>query len=160
MLNLKYKNEKEVYKVEFLKISDNVIQLIGNFPLKNVGFTLSRENNDDNWNYSDYTTIYREIDGGVQFSNNGTFYVEPEHIDILDFSFGLTEEENAKYKIQRQINELKKQLADSDYKVIKNFEAESVGEIYPYDIYELHAERQEIRDKINELENELLSIDN
>lgn len=54
--------------------------------------------------------------------------------------------------IQAQIDELKQQLAESDYKVTKCYECSLVGEPLPYDIEALHTERQSIRDKINELE--------
>lgn len=78
MLSLKYLNEKEKYLVSFENVSKNIVQIIGNFPIKTSGFTLSREGKEDNWDYSQYTTVYREIDGGVQFSNDGSVYVEPE----------------------------------------------------------------------------------
>lgn len=67
----------EKYSVDFHKISDNVVELVGNFPIQTDGFMLSRENMDDKWDYSGFTTVYREIDGGCQFSNNGSVYVEP-----------------------------------------------------------------------------------
>lgn len=51
-----------------------------------------------------------------------------------------------------QIAELKKQLADTDYKVIKCAECQLLGEEMPYDMATLHAERQAIRDEINKLE--------
>lgn len=43
-------------------------------------------------------------------------------------------------------------LADGDYKVIKCMEAFLCGEPLPYDIAVLHAERQELRDIINNSE--------
>ena len=56
------------------------------------------------------------------------------------------------YEVQEQIAELKSQLESTDYKIIKCSEAQLVGEELPYDIVALHAERQALRDKINELE--------
>ena len=53
-----------------------------------------------------------------------------------------------------QIAELKKQLAATDYKVIKCAECQLLGQEMPYDVAELHAERQTIRDEINKLEQE------
>lgn len=50
------------------------------------------------------------------------------------------------------IAKLKKQLAETDYKVIKCNEASLIGEELPYDMEEVHKERQEIRDEINRLE--------
>ena len=54
--------------------------------------------------------------------------------------------------VQAQIAELKAELNSTDYKIIKCSEAQMVGEELPYDIAALHAERQALRDKINELE--------
>lgn len=53
---------------------------------------------------------------------------------------------------QSRIVELKAHLEESDYKVTKCYEASLVGESLPYDIAELHRERQSIRDEINRLE--------
>lgn len=50
---------------------------------------------------------------------------------------------------------LKSELQESDYKVIKCAEAMGVGAEMPYDMTALHKERQALRDKINELESEV-----
>lgn len=78
MLHMKYKEKDETHKVNFKTISDNIVELAGDFPVLTDGFTLSRPNFDDNWDYSGYTTVYRETENGVQFSNDGSVYVEPE----------------------------------------------------------------------------------
>lgn len=54
--------------------------------------------------------------------------------------------------INGQIADLKQLLSESDYKVTKCYECSLVDEILPYDIEELHKERQAIRDEINRLE--------
>ena len=53
------------------------------------------------------------------------------------------------------IESLKSELQDSDYKVIKCAEAMAVGAEMPYNMTELHKERQSLRDKINKLESEV-----
>lgn len=53
-----------------------------------------------------------------------------------------------------KIAELKQQLSDTDYKVIKCAECQLLGQEMPYDVATLHAERQAIRDEINKLEQE------
>ena len=53
------------------------------------------------------------------------------------------------------IESLKSELQESDYKVIKCSEAMAVGAEMPYDMESLHKERQALRDKINELESEV-----
>ena len=78
MLKLKYIGDEESYDVEFRTVANNIVELVGNFPIKDTGFTLSRAEHEDNWDYTGYTTVYREIEGGVQFSNDGSVYVEPE----------------------------------------------------------------------------------
>ena len=54
-----------------------------------------------------------------------------------------------------EIERLKSELQESDYKVIKCAEAMAVGVEMPYDMTALHKERQALRDKINELEKQL-----
>ena len=53
------------------------------------------------------------------------------------------------------IESLKSELQESDYKVIKCAEAMAIGAELPYDAQALHKERQTLRDKINELESEV-----
>lgn len=54
-----------------------------------------------------------------------------------------------------EIERLKSELQDSDYKVIKCAEALTIGAEIPYDVASLHKVRQALRDKINELESEV-----
>lgn len=54
-----------------------------------------------------------------------------------------------------EIEHLKSELQESDYKVIKCAEALTIGAVMPYDVAALHKERQALRDKINELESEV-----
>lgn len=78
MLELKYINLKTSYEVEFSQISENIIELRGNFPIKSHGFILSRPGQNDDWDYSNFTTIFRTLENGVQFSNDESVYAEPE----------------------------------------------------------------------------------
>lgn len=54
-----------------------------------------------------------------------------------------------------EIERLKSELQDSDYKVIKCAEAICLNAELPYNMTELHKERQALRDKINKLEQQL-----
>lgn len=108
---LKYLNEENTYEINFKKISKNIVEIIGDFPIQDLGFTLSRVNQNDNWDYSSFTTIYRELDDGAQFSNDGSIYVEPEIIEPKE----PTEEElQAIFKSnkERKIIESKQLLAE------------------------------------------------
>lgn len=53
------------------------------------------------------------------------------------------------------IESLKSELQESDYKVIKCAEAICLNVELPYNMTALHNERQALRDKINELESEV-----
>lgn len=83
MLKLTYLGDTNSYLVSFSNVSNNIVQITGEFPIKEVGFYLSREDKRDKWDYSEYKTVYKEIDGGVQFSNDGSVYVEP--IPVVNF---------------------------------------------------------------------------
>ena len=54
-----------------------------------------------------------------------------------------------------EIERIKSELQESDYKVLKCAEALTIGAEMPYDVESLHKERQALRDKINELESEV-----
>lgn len=60
-------------------------------------------------------------------------------------------------KIRDEIEYYKKRLSDTDYQVIKCYEASLVGEELPYDVKQLHLRRQNLRDLINALSEELES---
>lgn len=65
-----------------------------------------------------------------------------------------SEEELAAQARAAEVEELKMQLAESDYKVIKIAECVACNLPFPYDAEALHSERQAIRDRINLLEGE------
>ena len=65
-----------------------------------------------------------------------------------------SDEELAAQARAAEVENLKMQLAESDYKVIKIAECAACGLPLPYDAEALHSERQALRDRINELEGE------
>ena len=65
-----------------------------------------------------------------------------------------SEEELARMQRLAEVENLKMQLAESDYKVIKIAECVACNLPLPYDAEALHSERQAIRDRINLLEGE------
>lgn len=81
MVNLTYVGQTKKYEVEFSRISEHVVQVLGNLPSYDSGFTVSRIGKDDKWEYTGYTTLYRELEGGLQFSDDGSVYVEPKKPD-------------------------------------------------------------------------------
>lgn len=78
MINLRYAGEKNTYEIEFEKVNPHVIQITGDLPVKTKGFVCFRDDvEDDPWDYQGYKTIYRQIEGGVQFSDDGSVYAAP-----------------------------------------------------------------------------------
>ena len=75
MLELKYIGESISYPISFRNLSETICQITGDFPVKAGGFTLSRIGKDDAWDYSGYATVYRQIEGGAEFSNDGSVFV-------------------------------------------------------------------------------------
>ena len=119
--------------------------------------------------YHDYNTIYKNIDDKiVLLSNDGSVYDDSSTPSVSEnTTVELTEEEKIKlerqnkiYSIQSEINDLKSQLAKTDYIVIKCQEYELAGKDFPdeYDIIKFSEERDSIRKQINELEAKLSEI--
>lgn len=81
MVNLTYIGQTKKYEVEFSRISEHVVQVLGELPASDSGFTVSRIGKKDEWDYKGYTTLYRELKGGLQFSDDESIYVEPKEPD-------------------------------------------------------------------------------
>ena len=74
---IKYLNESESKNASVKKVSNHVVEIKG--CEQNIsGFHLVKENGSVFGKYEDYTTLYREIQGGFLLSNDGSVYVEPE----------------------------------------------------------------------------------
>lgn len=69
-----------------------------------------------------------------------------------DFELVIEDGQIVDVKQVKTIEELKLELADTDYKVIKCMEYQLAGLESPYDIKELNENRQSIRDTINAIE--------
>lgn len=115
----------------------------------------------DQGEYEAYTTLYRKGDNWHELSDDGSVYTEP----VAPVQPELTEEELAELarqtqiqQVTAQINDLKSRIAASDYKIIKTYEYTLLGEQTEYDIEEVHAERQTLRDQINALETQLADL--
>lgn len=163
---IKFKNKKTVTKVIVSEESPHVIRITGDDTAVNTdGFRLYLDADCkyplDNGEYEEYTTLYRKGDGWYELSDDGSVYVEP----VAPVQPEPTEEELAEQERQQQISQitaqidgLKAQIAASDYKVIKTYEYTLLGEQTEYDMEEVHAERQVLRDQINTLETQLADL--
>lgn len=76
---IKFLNESEPKNASVKKVSNHVVEIKGRE--QNLsGFHLVKENGSVFGKYEDYTTLYREIQGGFLLSNDGSVYVEPEPV--------------------------------------------------------------------------------
>ena len=98
----------------------------------------------------------KDKDGNEKVVNTNTFNPSEEMIladGWVEYTTPEpTEEEIANREKAFEIRSAKAELANSDYKIIKCMAAYLCGEELPYNITELHAERNTKRNKINELE--------
>ena len=73
----------------------------------------------------------------------------------------IEEYENAEKELMQkneELADLERILSESDYKIIKSYETSLIGKELEYDIEQLHNERQNMRDKINEVRNEVAKL--
>lgn len=114
---------------------------------------------------------YAWVDGKVKFyayEKDGQYYFEEvegstpveqpseellQRLEGRTFS-NYTEAKN--YIENGEIDYLKEKLAETDYRIIKCYEYQLSELVLPYDIQELHTERQTMRDRINQLEGEII----
>ena len=89
-----------------------------------------------------YEDMKKQI--SCKFENEKWIFDEEKYQEILNRE---TEE-----KKQAKIKELQSELNESDYKIIKCNEYKLAGLELPYDIEELHKQRQALRDEINKLQ--------
>ena len=114
----------------------------------------------DNYFTGNYAKI-GDIEGGIEVSelppmedskkmlaykleNKNWVFDENKYQEILNVE---AEEEK-----QAKIKELQSELNESDYKIIKCNEYKLAGLELPYNIEELHKQRQALRDEINKLQ--------
>lgn len=95
-----------------------------------------------------------KISSGKFVKEEGLTLINPSKDKMLELGWSvyLTDEQEAKLA---EIEKLKAELSESDYKVIKCSEANVMGLELPYNIADLHTERQMLRDKINQLQSDL-----
>lgn len=91
-----------------------------------------------------------EIDGCVVLNPTAEMLAENGWVEVQPYQ--PTEEELAQQQREQRIWELKEQLAQGDYKIIKCAEVQLTNEPMPYNVAELVAERNAMRAEINELE--------
>lgn len=85
-----------------------------------------------------------------QYKENGEYVV-------VEMDYKQQTAEECRQMRYMEIERLKSELQESDYKITKIAEAMAIGAELPYDAKALHKERQALRDRINQLEMEVQS---
>lgn len=80
MLRMTYLEATTSYDVEINAIKENVIEVSSTtiIPVMETGFTLT--DGTEVYDYSLYKTLYRKMDGKLQYSNNGEVWSEPTKV--------------------------------------------------------------------------------
>ena len=97
--------------------------------------------------YKDFVATKYEGELG-EFDFTEPFYIEEGDKIIRKWKVV----HNDSLKISAKISKLKAELENTDYKVLKCYEASLTSGEMPYDIEQLVSERQEMRNEINQLE--------
>lgn len=141
-----------------MPLSEHIIEV--KFSILNTsGLGLYLDNDMLIGDYNDYTTVYKIIDdNSTQYSNDGSIYIEPIIIELTEEEIAEIEQNNKIVDLQNKISNLKHQLESDDYIIIKLYELSLVGETSTeYDVDKIHIERDNLRNQINVLEEELLN---
>lgn len=91
----------------------------------------------------------------IVIRKNGMQCINPREEMILEDGWEVyepTQQEESEEKPEHRAEQARADLADSDYKIIKCMEAYLCGEPLPYDIAELHKERDAQRQTVNDYE--------
>lgn len=80
MQNIIFLNEEVVLSAEVKRIGEHLVQINGDFDKNVSGFHVVTDSGDVYGKYEDYTTLYKEIEGGFILSNDESVYVEPDPI--------------------------------------------------------------------------------
>ena len=108
---MSYINDKQIGMIK--PVSDNVIEVIG-LPQTTSGFTFYLNNDVAVGHYENFTTVYLVKDETtIQYSNDGSVYVEPEPIPIPE-PYVPTEEELAEIERQNKIAQINSQIGVID----------------------------------------------
>lgn len=78
MENILFLNNENAVTADIKRISLHTIQITTDEPVNLSGFHLVTGKGEVYGTYEDYTTLYREIEGGFILSNDGSVYQEPE----------------------------------------------------------------------------------
>lgn len=102
-----------------------------------------------------YYLVEKSCGYGEEVSNIPEFenIIKNDIDGIIEYASCLSNNE-----IELEIIKADNALRESDFKIIKSYEYSLVGKELPYDIVELHKQRQPLREKIDQLESQKKAI--
>lgn len=77
MVNIKFLNEESAKQADVKSITSHIIEISG-VEQNTSGFHVLTDDGEISGKYEDYTTLYRELEGCFQLSNDESVYVEPK----------------------------------------------------------------------------------
>jgi hypothetical protein len=121
MIKVKFNDEAGMHQVEFKQISAHVVQLVGNIKKNTSGFKTYRLNGAELGDFSDFKTIHQPVDGGFQFSDDGSVKPTPEepisfdemYAELLEVQAENTKLASNLAATEQQLQETKEQLAET-----------------------------------------------
>ena len=139
MIKIKYNNSDKLYDVTFSR-TEHTVTLKGITEENPNGFTTWRmDGKTQLGNFSDFTTVYRQGENFIEYSNDGSVYVEP---------VPPTEEEIRKQNLLNEKLELETWLRNHDYIGTKIATGRATVEEYS-DVIAIMTEKAE---RINEID--------
>lgn len=81
MIYVRYNEEESFVGVQFKRISDHVVGIIGNPEIHTNGFKTFATTGTMLGDFSDYRTIFAITEGEIQYSNDGSVYEPPKEED-------------------------------------------------------------------------------
>lgn len=106
MIKIKYNNGSSLVPCEFARPQEHVVHLIGLDVVNKSGFIAYDEDGTFLGDYSSFTTVYRILPNGIQYSDDGSVYTPTT--ETLTFTADITETE--KYPF---VDEVSIQLVNS-----------------------------------------------
>lgn len=112
MIKIKYNDSETFYDVSFERTNDHVITLRGLFDIDTTGFTTWRMDGVTQLgDFSEYITVYRELEDGISYSNDESVYVEPEEVEIPE-EFPMPEPIAPTITLEERISDLENALIE------------------------------------------------
>lgn len=73
---IEYKSSEKKYELNGIKKEKHIVTLLGILPENTSGFSIF-SNGKKIGDYSGFTTVYRKLDDGIQYSDDGSVWAEP-----------------------------------------------------------------------------------